>query len=246
MAGIEQRRIGELDCFVYSTARPPELSVVFCHGFGAPGDDLVSLGAHLLKLNPRLLDRVQIVFPAAPLGLGAFGMPGGRAWWLLDMEKLQRAAQLGEFRDLREDLPEGLTAARQKLLGTIRQLQTETGLPWSQIALGGFSQGAMLATDVAFHAPEQPAALLIWSGTLLSEQVWKQLAPRRAGLRVFQSHGRQDTILPFQAAEWLRDLCLEFGLQHEFMPFSGSHTISEAALARVGEILAELLVEPAA
>lgn len=241
MPGLEQRQIGSLDCLVYTTATPPEIMAVFCHGFGAPGDDLVHLGARLLQMFPKLLDRVQMVFPAAPLGLGAFGIPGGRAWWMLDMERLQRAAERGEFRDLRNDLPDELPAVRDQLNETIQILQEELGLPWSKTVLGGFSQGSMLATDVAFHAPEQPAALVIWSGTLLCENVWKELAPRRAGLPVIQSHGRQDTILPFETAQWLGQLLQSAEMQHEFLPFNGGHTIPHSALSRTGELLCYLI-----
>lgn len=241
MAGLEQRRIADLDCLVYTTTRPPELLLILCHGFGAPGDDLVPLGAHLLRMQPELLDRVQIVFPAALLDLAEIGMPRSRAWWMLDMEKLQRAMQLGEFRDMRNENPPGLTKARESLERVIAALQQESGLDWSHTVLGGFSQGAMLTTDVTLHAPENPAGLLIWSGTLLCEEQWREIAPRRAGLPIIQSHGRQDSILPFKAAEWLRDLLSDAGTKNEFLSFNGPHTIPQEAIERSAELLLDLL-----
>ncbi|MCA8994318.1 MAG: hypothetical protein KDA88_20235 [Planctomycetaceae bacterium] len=241
MAGLTQREIGKLQCFEYSPEQPPKLLVILCHGFGAPGEDLVPLGGYLLREYPQLRGAVQFVFPAAPLDLAPAGMPGGRAWWMLDMLKLQRAIELGEFRDLRREIPAGLSDAREMLLETIRVLLNETGLDWSQVVLGGFSQGSMLATEVALHAPEQPAGLIVWSGTLLAEEQWRELMPQRSGMSVFQSHGTVDSILPFQAAEWLRDLFVESGCSTEFVKFHDGHTIPAEALAGAANVVAGAL-----
>ena len=46
-------------------------------------------------------------------------------------------------------------------------------------------------------------------------------AKARAGLPVFQSHGRQDPVLPYVAAEWLKEVFVEAGMEPEFVPFDG-------------------------
>lgn len=240
MAQLETRRIGGLDCRVVTTGGPPWLVLVLCHGFGAPGDDLVPVGAQLLQLYPELLDQVQIVFPAAPLSMDEFGLPGGRAWWHLDMEKLARAVETGEFRDLRRESPPQLPAAREELLNLIGRLQGETGLPMQRFLLGGFSQGSMLATDVTLHLDEKPGGLMIWSGTLLNEEDWLPRMPSLAGLPVVQSHGRQDPILPFAAAIWLREMLTQSGADVEFIEFQGPHTIPLDAIDAAGQMLARV------
>jgi predicted esterase len=58
---------------------------------------------------------------------------------------------------------QGLDEARKAVLAMVEQVQRDTGLPLSRLILAGFSQGAMLATDVALHLPESPAALCIFS-----------------------------------------------------------------------------------
>ena len=63
-------------------------------------------------------------------------------------------------------------------------------------------------------------------------------AKARAGLPVFQSHGRQDPILPYRASEWLREVFVEAGMQHEFAPFDGGHTIGADTLLKLGAFLA--------
>lgn len=218
----------------------PKLAVVLCHGFGAPGTDLVDLGGAILSLQSSLAESARFYFPEAPLSLAEIGMPGGRAWWMLDIAKLNAAIETGEIRDLRNDRPAELPAAREKLIALVDKIREQTGLPMSQIALGGFSQGSMLTTDVALRLQEPPALLTIFSGTLLSEDDWRDLAGKRGTLQVLQSHGRQDMILPYQAAEWLRDLLTESGAEVEFIPFDGPHTIPPQGLERLAARLAEL------
>lgn len=220
-----------------ATQAAPRAAVILCHGFGAPGDDLVGLGPELVRQVPALRD-VRFYFPAAPLSLGELGFGDSRAWWLIDMMAIQRLARdEAAQREFRKVEPEGLPAARKALLALVQEVATHTGLPLGRIVLGGFSQGAMLATDVTLRLEEAPAALVVLSGTLLIEDVWRAKAKARAGLPVFQSHGRQDPLLPYPASEWLRDVFVEAGMQHEFVPFDGGHTIGPEALERLGDFL---------
>src|ERR1700722_17433307 len=84
--------------------------VVLLHGFGAPGDDLVSLWR-----TPRVPAATRFIFPEAPRELGP-GYMGGRAWWMIDMARLQQAIARGDARDS-DEVPAGLDAARAALGG---------------------------------------------------------------------------------------------------------------------------------
>jgi phospholipase/carboxylesterase len=214
-----------------------ELAVVLCHGFGAPGTDLVPLAGELLQLAPELAAKAYFVFPEAPLSLDAMGMYGGRAWWHLDVARITAAVAAGELRDQRGEMPEGAVTSREMLLSLVEELAASTGLPSSKIVLGGFSQGSMLAADVALRMPERPAALCVLSGTLLCEDEWRALAGQLGPLPTLQSHGHQDPILPFQGAEWLRDMLTEAGWPVDFVAFDGGHTIPVEALSRLAELL---------
>jgi phospholipase/carboxylesterase len=191
--------------------------------------------------NPQLEQSVQFVFPAAPLLLDDTGMMPGRAWWNLDVNALLMAVASGQVDIIRRSVPEGLAEARRKLNSALHHIQEHWKLKPSQLVLGGFSQGAMLATDVALRMTGGPAALAIFSGTLICEEEWRQLARKKTGLRVLQSHGRYDTILPFVAATWLRDLFAENGLDVDFIEFPGDHTIPRVALDRFAELLTSLV-----
>ena len=234
--------LGGLTCRVVSrlpVGVQPKLVVVLCHGFGAPGTDLVGIGDELFDLSPKLADSTEIIFPAAPLSLDQFGMFGGRAWWHIDMEELIGAIEHGNIRILRERRPDGIEEARDLLLALIDDVRTRTGLPLSQFVLGGFSQGSMLAVEAALNLPEPPGGLCLWSSTLVSEVDWRPKAARLKGVPVLQSHGRQDQILPFDAAVWLRDMLVEAGAIMDFIPFNGPHTIPMPGLEHLAEMLAK-------
>ncbi len=236
--------LGRLTCRVIDalpSGTPPESVVVLCHGYGAPGTDLVPFAPELLDHSPALAGRVQFLFPEAPLDLDEIGMPGGRAWWHLDMRRLQLAAMSGQIRDLCADRPEGLISSRERLLESIGLWSERVGVPVSRFVLGGFSQGSMLATDVALHLDENPAGLIVLSGTLLNEAEWRERAPRRKGLRVLQSHGDDDPLLPFAGAEALRDMLNEAGAVVEFVPFPGGHGIPAPVFDAVATTLERFL-----
>lgn len=227
-------QLGGLDVLILDpddAQRPADVNVVLCHGFGAPGDDLVALGPELAQLVPSLSSRVRWVFPEAPLSLADQGLQGGRAWWLLDLERMIQGRDWDRYM---QEVPEGLTRARRMAMAMLEELSLRTRVPVGRTILGGFSQGAMLTTDLALRAEEAPLGLVVLSGALVSRPEWEQRGSRRAGLQVFQSHGRQDPILPFQVADQLRALLETAGLKVEFVPFNGPHTIPAGALTALG------------
>jgi phospholipase/carboxylesterase len=233
-----REKIGSLNCAVIQgDDAPPRTVVVLCHGFGAPGDDLVSIALELMHQGTKLASGVQFVFPEAPMTLESLGMPGGRAWWMIDTERLM-ASQRGEAakRD-RNEKPAGLETARNALSELVTKISAKTKLPLSKFILGGFSQGAMVMTDLALRQKENVAGLAILSGTLLNEDEWKKNAANHKGLRVVQSHGRQDPLLSFQLAEELRNLLTAAGAEVHFLAFDGGHTITVEALRKLVQLI---------
>jgi phospholipase/carboxylesterase len=205
--------------------------LVLLHGFGAPGTDLVPLHRSL-----RVAPEVRFVFPMAPVVLDPYAPAelAPRAWWMIDMLRLQSARTGPDALALARETPAGLAEAREAVQGMLTALERELHAPVEKVVLGGFSQGAMLACDTALRAERPPAGLVLLSGAPICEPDWRALAPNRAGLRVLQSHGHTDPILPYVGAEWLRDLLRAGGLGVEFVPFSGGHGVPNAVLERLG------------
>jgi phospholipase/carboxylesterase len=215
-----------------------DLHLVLLHGFGAPGDDLVGL-AHELDVP----DGTTLVFPEAVHSLaditGQRAYGDARAWWMIDMVRMQLAIAAGVDRDLSKDVPEGLAEARAAVNEMLDALAKEA--PNMRLVLGGFSQGAMLSLDVALRDPARSLAGLVQlSGTLIAEAEWRPLLPKRSGLPVFQAHGRADAILPFAAAERLRTMLDDAGMNVEFDPFHGPHTIPLQTLKRLSTWIRDL------
>ena len=151
------------------------------------------------------------------------------------------AIERGDLRHVQDELPDDMLSSREKLTNLVAAVTTEFGVPTSNVILGGFSQGAILATDVALRLPESPAALCIWSGTLMCEEQWGQLAARRQDMPVLQSHGRNDPLLPFAAAIWLRDMLIDAGMNVDFHEFAGDHTIPLEVLEKFGMMMDEFM-----
>ena len=197
--------------------------MILLHGFGAPGDDLVGLA-------PYIRAPVRFVFPAAPLELpGMYGE--GRAWWMLDLGKLDAQLRSGK-RDMTE-VPDGLAAVRDQMSKLIDDVGTT-------YVLGGFSQGAMVSLDVALHRDAKPAGIVLMSGTLIAEPEWMPRLPSLAGVPVFMSHGRRDPLLPFAVAELLRDRLTAAGAVVEWHAFDGGHEIPAAVVDALGAFVSRL------
>lgn len=182
--------IAGLQCQVVGNSDVPKLIVIIAHGYGANYDDFVEFGRQLIR--PLSADQIPVlfIFPNAILPF-----PGGsshqRAWWPIDFQSLFAEVMQGR---LHLHVPPGLDAARASIVGLIDALKSKYALQTKNFVLGGFSQGAMLTTDVSLHLPEPPSALLILSGTFVAESVWKPLLGNRKGLRVIQQHGTSDPV----------------------------------------------------
>jgi phospholipase/carboxylesterase len=201
-------------------------AILLCHGFGAPGDDLVDI-ARAVDAGPG----VRWFFPAAPLELSF----GGRAWWIIDLERRMELTARGQADQLRLETPAGLAEARAALEATLVVLERDHGVRRDRLILGGFSQGAMLTTEIALAADAPFAGLAILSGTLLSQDRWAAAARARgASLHALMAHGRRDPLLRFADAEALRALLEDGGASVDWAPHGGQHEIPSVVLARLG------------
>lgn len=157
--------------------------VVFLHGYGADGNDLISLGREWQSLLPD----AAFVSPNAPEPVPQH--PMGRQWFGLT------------FRDPDERW-RGVTKARPILDEFLDAELAKHNLPPSALALVGFSQGTMMALHVGLRRSAL-AAIVGYSGVLVTPANQELAAKAAEEIKtrppVLLIHGDQDELIPAQA-----------------------------------------------
>lgn len=207
-----------LDAIYRGGKGPP--TVVLLHGYGATAEDWEPF-LQTITFPPD----ARLIFPKGP-SIG--GLSRGRGWWNLDLRTA--VGHLPDGPDLSKQKPAGIiTAAR-----LVRNLIADVEGP---IILGGFSQGAMLSAEIAFHTDQPLAALILLSGTTVDEAAWVRQLSRRRSLPVFMAHGRYDGTLSFQNSDRFRAKLQAAGLNVTWLPFDGGHEIPEAVVVALNAFL---------
>jgi phospholipase/carboxylesterase len=127
---------------------PAQQLVVFLHGYGADGNDLIDIGRSWQQYLPQ----AAFVSPHAPEPCGQ--APVGRQWFALT------------FRDPNERWT-GVKKAAPLLERFLDAELARHKLPASALALVGFSQGTMMALHVGLRRAASPAAIVGYSGLLV-------------------------------------------------------------------------------
>ena len=140
---------------------------------------------------------------------------------------MARMAGPAALAPLLRKMPPGLVEARQRLSQLLDEVAASSGLPHSKVVLGGFSQGAMTAIDVALSQPAEKrvAGVLSLSGAPIVVDEWAKRCTVHPKLPVFVSHGRADPVLPFEGAGWLVDLLRGNGLEVHTEFHNEAHTV---------------------
>lgn len=164
-------------------SRVAEQLVVFLHGYGANGNDLIVIGKQWQALMPG----AAFVAPNAPEPCGQ--IPGGRQWFRLTMR------EPGERWT-------GVNKAAPVLSAFLDAELDRQGLDDSRLALVGFSQGTMLALHLGLRRRRPPAAILGYSGQLVAPEHQDAAIPVRpdgAYPPIFLIHGSEDELIPAEA-----------------------------------------------
>ena len=240
---LERPTLGSLETILVRPAKAdPSCLVVMCHGYGAPGSDLVGLFEEILHHLPNDASKPAFLFPEAPIDLEDEGMAGARAWWRLNMAQLMQMSATNSFDKMRDAVPDGIDQAREKLCTCIEQCRMQQKWSTLPIVLGGFSQGAMLTVDTALRGNIDPVVgLLVFSGALLCESQWRKAAQAKPlSIPLVQSHGLVDQILPISTGRWLHSLLHDIGCIGHLAEFNGPHTIPPEAIENTAKLLANL------
>lgn len=171
------------------------------------------------------------------------GPVGGRAWWRFDLASYRPRGET--LPELSKAAPEGLLRSARTVRTLMGEVQARLGSRREQTILGGFSQGAIVSSEVAFQSDEPLRALIILSGNFANEAAWTRGMPARRGLAVFIAHGRRDDVLRFDSAERLATAMKQAGLQVTWVPFDGGHEIPASVVTELNQFLASVQVRSA-
>ncbi len=225
MARIEakRRRIGPLETLEI-LGDPEAPTIVIFHGYGADMNDLASLAGVIQA--PK---NSNWYFPNGHISIPMGDHHEGRAWFPIPLAELQAGATL----DLSELVPPGMKRARENARAFLDKLNLDS----KKLILGGFSQGAMMATDLVLHMDTPPAGLALLSGTLVNSKEWEELAKKKPGFKFFQAHGALDQVLSFANAQKLEQVLKRSGWQGQLQKFHGGHEIPSEVLIQLGSFI---------
>src|SRR5712675_3206355 len=200
--------------------------VVFLHGYGADGKDLIEIG----RAWQQFLPDAAFVSPHAPEPCA--GAPMGRQWFPLT------------FREPDERW-RGVNAAAPALNRFLDAELARRKLPASALALVGFSQGTMMALQVGLRRATAPAAIVGYSGLFVlpnnaePDAVAAEIKSRPPVLLV---HGDQDDLIPVEALFHATQALAALEGPTEFHISAGiGHGIDQEGLRHGGEFLARRL-----
>ncbi|MDG4647637.1 prolyl oligopeptidase family serine peptidase [Roseibacterium sp. SDUM158017] len=155
--------------------------VIFLHGYGADGNDLLGLADPLAPHMPGTV----FVAPNAPEKSAM--NPMGYQWFPIPW--IDGSSE--------EQAMEGMARAVDDLDAFLDRVMAEEGIAAARTVLVGFSQGTMMSLHVAPRRSEAVAGVVGFSGRLLSpETLADEVVVRPPVLLI---HGDQDDVVPPQS-----------------------------------------------
>ncbi|MCV2889935.1 alpha/beta hydrolase [Ruegeria aquimaris] len=156
-------------------------AVVFVHGYGANGADLLGLADVLGEYLPDTL----FVAPDAPETIP--GMPFGFQWFPIPW--LDGSSE--------EEARRGMAAAVDDFNAFLDALMVDEDLLPEQVVLFGFSQGTMMSLHVAPRREDPIAGIVAFSGRLLEPDLLADEVVSR--MPILLVHGDADDVVPPQS-----------------------------------------------
>lgn len=203
-----------------STEKPTSL-VIFLHGYGSNGADLIGLA----NVWADMLPETVFVSPDAPdvCDESAFGFQ----WF-----------SLGDWSIA--TMLKGAQNAHAKLDAYIKSTQQEYDIKPENTVLVGFSQGTMMALYTGLRQEQRLAGILGYSGALLGAEELAQVKTPKPPICLI--HGDADTVVPVVAYDYAMAALKMGGYEVDGLRIPRlTHGIDDTALERGQEFLVKVL-----
>lgn len=197
-------------------------ALLLLHGVGSDANDLIELAPYLQEKLPH----TAFISPNAPF---AFDMaPFGRQWFSLQSRE-------PDF------IMSGVQKAYPAVCQMINDIKEEFGLSSKNIALFGFSQGAMMSLYTTPRLEDNVAAVVSMSGAVFDPAHLQ--SETRSRPPILLCHGEKDPIVPFAMMEQAKATLLANGFSVETVsrPLM-EHSIDEVCLSAAGSFLQKHLI----
>ncbi len=172
--------------------------VVFLHGYGANGADLLGLADPLGDHLPDTL----FVAPDAPENCA--GAPFGYQWFPIPW--IDGSSE--------EEAERGMMQAVEDLNAFLDAVLIDEDLLPEQMVLFGFSQGTMMSLHVAPRREDEVAGIVAFSGRLMSPDLLGDEAVSKPP--VLLVHGDQDDVVPVQSLPEAAEALQEAGFREVY------------------------------
>ena len=218
----QSETIAGIDCLTVK-GQHAHTAVIFFHGYGANMHDLFPLWQMWHQ------EKFSWYFPNGVLPL-PMGYYEGRAWFSIDIERLEQAIREGTHREMADAVPPEFDETLTRMSLFIK----EVARTHSHVVIGGFSQGAMCASHLALKSDLNIDGLILLSGNMVASPRWPTNAK---GMPFYQAHGSQDPILSLTGAKLLEEKLLACNFQGKLHVFSGGHEIPMSVINEVKAFL---------
>ncbi|WP_425080587.1 alpha/beta hydrolase [Ruegeria arenilitoris] len=172
--------------------------VVFVHGYGANGADLLGLADPLGEHLPDTL----FVAPDAPEQIP--GMPSGFQWFPIPW--IDGSSE--------EEARRGMEMAVEDFNAFLDALMVDEDVLPEQVVLFGFSQGTMMSLHVAPRREDPVAGIVAFSGRLLEPDLLPDETVSR--MPILLVHGDVDDVVPPQSLPAAAEALQEAGFKEVY------------------------------
>ena len=196
-----------------SSGNPPKQMIIFVHGYGADGNDLIGLANYFQSTLPEAI----FLSPHAPEACSM--NPSGYQWF--DLTSTDPAVLWSKILVAADHLNEFIDS---KLL--------EYNIAEENLALIGFSQGTMMSLHVSLRRKNTMAAVLGYSGRLIGADLLKDDLISKPS--IYLIHGDQDPMVPYQESLTAEKVLKEYSIDIKtHISEHTQHSIAEDGL-RIG------------